>query len=82
MTQEQSKKPTFEQCLAELEKIVSEIESGQIGLEESIQRYENGIRLIGQCRSILDAAEKKIQLLAKGEQGQLAVDGQANVEEE
>jgi exodeoxyribonuclease VII small subunit len=81
MTQETNKKPTFEQYLAELEKIVSQIESGQIGLEESIQRYEKGTRLIQQCRTILDAAEKQIQLLAKSEQGELAVDGQVNVEE-
>ena len=81
MTQEESKKPTFEQCLAELEKIVSQIESGQIGLEESIQRYEKGTRLIQQCRTILDAAEKKIQLLAKGEGGELSVDGQTEIEQ-
>ena len=64
-------KLTFEQALANLEKIVAEIESGRIGLEESIARYEEGIALIRQCRTILDAAEKKIQLLAKGESGEL-----------
>jgi exodeoxyribonuclease VII small subunit len=69
-------KLTFEQALANLEKIVAEIESGRIGLEESIARYEEGIALIQQCRAILDAAEKKIQLLAKGESGELTVSGE------
>ena len=69
-------KPTFEQALSKLEKIVEQIESGQIGLEESIARYEEGIRLIKQCRSILDAAEKKIQLLSKAEGAGVAPAGE------
>ncbi|MHC4715815.1 MAG: exodeoxyribonuclease VII small subunit [Planctomycetota bacterium] len=63
------KKMTFEQALGKLEELVEQIESGQIGLEESIARYEEGTKLVKQCRKILDAAEKKIQLLAKGEGG-------------
>ena len=69
-------KVTFEQALGKLERIVEQIESGQIGLEESIARYAEGVALIKQCRTILDAAEKKIQLLAKGEGGQLAEAGE------
>jgi len=63
------KKTTFEEALGKLEEIVEQIESGEIGLEASIARYEEGIKLIKQCRTILDAAEKKIQLLAKAEGG-------------
>jgi len=70
------KKMTFEQALTELEKIVSQIEEGKVPLEESIEKYEAGRKLIGQCRKILDAAERKIQLLAKGEDGQAAVAGE------
>ena len=69
-------KVTFEQALGKLERIVEQIESGQIGLEESIARYEEGVALIKQCRTILDAAEKKIQVLAKGEGGQLSEAGE------
>lgn len=69
-------KVTFEQALGKLERIVEQIESGEIGLEESIARYEEGVALIKQCRTILDAAEKKIQLLAKGEGGRLAEAGE------
>ena len=57
------KKLSFEEALEKLEGIVSAIESGQIGLEESINKYAEGTKLIKHCRSVLDAAEKKIQLL-------------------
>ena len=69
-------KITFERALEELEKIVSQIEEGEVSLEESIQKYEAGRRLIRQCRVILDAAERKIQLLAKGEDGSAEVTGE------
>ena len=75
-------KVTFEQALGKLERIVEQIESGVIGLEESIARYEEGVALIKQCRAILDAAEKKIQLLAKGEGGQLAEAGELDQPQE
>ena len=66
------KKPTFEQALAQLETIVTEIESGQVPLEASIAKYEQGQSLIASCRTILDAAEKKIQHLARQDDGTLA----------
>jgi exodeoxyribonuclease VII small subunit len=60
---------TFEESVAELEKIVGAIESGQIGLEESLAKYEQGMELVKRCRGILDRAEKRIeQLTANGEQ--------------
>lgn len=58
---------SFEQALEKLEQIVSQIEQGQVPLEESIQRYAEGIALIKKCRAILETAEQKIQLLAKAE---------------
>jgi len=73
-------KLTFEQALGKLEGLVEKIESGQAGLEASIAMYEDGIKLIHQCRTILDAAEKKIQLLAKGPGGQLAPAGELDAE--
>lgn len=60
-------KLTFEQALEKLEEIVTQIEDGKIPLEESIEKYARGIELIKQCRVILDSAEKKIQILSKGE---------------
>jgi exodeoxyribonuclease VII small subunit len=69
-------KMKFEEALAKLEEIVAQIEKGQVPLEESIEKYAEGIELIGQCRTILDAAEKKVQLLAKGQSGQLEPSGE------
>ena len=60
-------KLTFEGALEKLEKLVSQIEQGEVTLEESIEKYAEGIKLIKQCRTTLDAAEKRIQLLAKGQ---------------
>ena len=59
-------KRTFEEAMTTLEQIVTAIEEGDVPLEESIEKYADGIKLIKQCRAILDDAEKKIQLLAKG----------------
>ena len=81
MSENTEPKTTFEQALGKLEQIVAQIESGQIGLEESIARYEEGIGLIQQCRGILDAAEKRIQLLAKGEAQTLEASGELDVQE-
>ena len=64
---ENGKKITFEQALEKLETIVSAIEQGKVSLEESIDKYAEGIELIKQCRKILDTAEKKIQLLSRDE---------------
>jgi len=69
-------KLTFEQALAKLEEIVSAIEEGAVPLEQSIDKYAEGVDLVKQCRQILDRAEKKIQLLGKGEGGQLEVTGE------
>ena len=63
---------TFEEALAELEQIVADIESGQVGLEESLLRYERGTFLIQHCRGVLNSAEKQIELLSKTADGGLA----------
>ena len=54
---------TFEQALAELERIVRELENGQIGLEESLACYEKGIGLLKRCYGQLQQAEQRIVLL-------------------
>jgi exodeoxyribonuclease VII small subunit len=58
-----TKPKTFKEALDGLEKIVAQIESGQVELEESVKRYEEGMALIKQCRAILNQAEQKIQQL-------------------
>src|ERR1700752_995860 len=54
---------TFEQALSELEQILADIEGGELGLEESLKRYERGNVLIQHCRTVLSAAEKQIEVL-------------------
>src|SRR4051812_40701385 len=71
-----SKKPqsvpkNFEDALRELERILSEIEGGEVGLEESLVKYERGNFLIQHCRGILGAAEKQIEILSKHVDGEL-----------
>ena len=65
----------FEEALSKLEGIVKELESGELSLEESLAAFEEGIRLSRICSKQLDAAERKIEVLIKGEDGQLTIDG-------
>jgi exodeoxyribonuclease VII small subunit len=67
----QSPPKSFEDALRELEQILAEIENGQVGLEESLTRYERGNFLIRHCRGVLGQAEKQIELLSKGPDGSL-----------
>ncbi len=58
--------PTLEQALLELEKIVQELERGQLDLKDGLQRFEHGVKLYQVCRRSLEDAEKKVQLLSEG----------------
>jgi exodeoxyribonuclease VII small subunit len=62
---------SFEQAQRELEQIVTQIEGGDVSLEESLAKYERGVFLIQYCRTVLSSAEKRIELLTKGEDGTL-----------
>ncbi len=64
-------KLSFEDALAKLEAIVRDVEEGKIGLEDSIRRYEDGVKLLKRCRSILAAAEMKIQKLQATAEGEI-----------
>jgi exodeoxyribonuclease VII small subunit len=61
----------FEEHLAALEKAVGALEGGQLGLEESLQTYEEGVAALKRCHEILDKAEKRVQILLKGESGEM-----------
>ena len=71
MTDKPLKKETFEIYLKQVEETVKSLEGGKLGLEESIEKYETGIKSLRQCYSILEQAEKKIQLLVKEKDGSL-----------
>ncbi len=55
--------PSFEEELASLESIVHELEEGQLGLGDSLQRYEQGVTHLTRCYQLLEGAEQKIELL-------------------
>lgn len=55
--------PSFEESLAHLEEIVGDLEEGRLGLEDSLLRFEEGVRLLRNCQSLLETAERKIEIL-------------------
>jgi exodeoxyribonuclease VII small subunit len=57
--------PTFEQAQAELEQIVERLEHGQAPLDEALKLWERGEQLYAFCRAKLDAAEGKVEELAR-----------------
>ncbi len=61
----------FEDAIERIESLIEAIESGQIGLEESLHSYEHGMKLICHCRTILDAAEKRVAQWTVSADGQL-----------
>jgi exodeoxyribonuclease VII small subunit len=54
----------FESGLKELEKLVHDLESGELPLQDSLQKFERGVELYKNCRVTLDQAEKKIKILS------------------
>ena len=55
--------PDFEQTLAELEKLVVNLEEGDLSLDESLSEFKHGIELTGQCQATLDSAQQTVDLL-------------------
>ena len=53
----------FEAAVEQIDRILRQMEEGRLGLEEGLARYEQGIRLLGQCYAQLGQAEQKIRLL-------------------
>jgi len=55
-----TEEPDFETAVAQVEALIDRIEQGEIGLEESVKAYEQGVKLIQRCREILNTAEQRI----------------------
>ena len=62
----------FEDMMQELEKIAKDLESGDLSLEASVQKFEEGMELSKECSKILENAEKKISILIKDSDDHLA----------
>ena len=75
---------SFEKSLEELEAIVRRLDTESLGVEEAMKEYEKGLASLKRCRSILDEAEKKLEILVREEDGKaetqpLPDDGEAAV---
>ncbi len=62
-------KKTFEENMSRLEEIVSLLERGDAPLDQAMALFEEGTKLVNQCRKELDTAEQKVVKLAKGADG-------------
>ena len=56
-------KENFEESMKKLESIVAELENGNLNLDESVKKFEDGMKIAKQCNTILESAEKKITIL-------------------
>jgi len=57
--------PKFEECLDRLEKIVAELEKGDVPLDRALELFDEGMKLSGSCRKELEEAEGKVEILLK-----------------
>jgi exodeoxyribonuclease VII small subunit len=64
----------FEDALKKLEKIVGELESGELSLDEALKIYQEGIELSRACSQRLESAKKKIDLLVKNKKGEFELE--------
>lgn len=57
----------FEENMEKLEKIVQELEKGELNLDDSVKKFEDGINISKECSKMLENAEKKITILLKND---------------
>jgi len=68
-----SKPKNFESSLEELERIVRELEQGELTLEKSLELFEQGVKLSRECQERLNQAERRIEMLTRDNQGRAIV---------
>ena len=67
------KPKTFESSLEELERIVRDLEQGELPLEKSLEMFEQGVKLSRECQERLNQAERRIEVLMRDTQGRSTV---------
>ena len=60
-------KENFEESMKKLEDIVTELENGNLNLDETVNKFEEGMKIAKQCNNILADAEKKITILLEND---------------
>ena len=63
---------SFEEKMKKLEEIATELEKGDLDLDTSVSKFEEGMKISKECNEMLEKAEKKITMLIEGENGELA----------
>jgi exodeoxyribonuclease VII small subunit len=74
MAEKEKTELSFEASLERLEKIVQELEKGDLALERAIELFEEGMQLSAGCRKKLDEAENRVEILLKKSDGKLAAE--------
>ncbi len=67
MSKTNSQKKTIEESLSALEKLVEELENGELELDEALKKFEQGVKLSRECQKKLQETEMKIKILMEGE---------------
>ena len=69
-----AQEPSFEKALAELEKLVAQMEGGKLSLEQALEAHKRGLELARFCQERLDAAQRQVKVLEGEVLKNLAVD--------
>ena len=65
LNQMEAKKPTFEDAFEQLQTLVKQMEAGDLSLEDSLKKFEEGVKLSRHCQEYLTAAEQRVQVLTQ-----------------
>lgn len=71
----------FEESMKQLEQIANELEKGDLDLDISVKKFEEGMKISRECSDILEKAEKKITMLIKNSNGELTEENFVQTEE-
>ncbi len=74
MAKKDRREKKFEEAIEELEKIVEQLESGDLSLQDSLAVFEEGVGLVKYCNQKLTEVEQKIELLVKDKEGRLQLE--------
>ena len=77
-----SKKKTFETDMARLEELVERLENNELGLEESLKAFEEGMKLAGDLMKELEKAQERVRKLTRTEQGSFELEAFGGADDE
>ena len=66
----EKKEISFEQAISRLEEIVKDLENGNASLDSSLKLFEEGVKLVSECKKQLDTAEQRVKLLLENGNGE------------